>query len=82
MFRIKFVEEFTGRAEVTSPMLQQIEKFQIILIKPSKYDDDGYLIRFWKGVLPSKSYGRSSSNSIAACAPRPRANWRQRWRMN
>ena len=23
-------------------MLQQIEKFQIVLIKPSKYDDDGY----------------------------------------
>jgi len=36
-------------------MLQQIDKFQIVLIKPSKYDDDGYLIRFWKGVLPSNT---------------------------
>src|SRR4249920_4161286 len=45
----------TSIREVTSPMLQQIEKFQIILIKPSKYDDDGYLIRFWKGVLPSNT---------------------------
>src|SRR5688500_14806712 len=31
------------------------EKFQIVLIKPSKYDDDGYVIRFWKGVLPSNT---------------------------
>ena len=36
-------------------MLQQIDKFHIVLIKPSKYDDDGYLIRFWKGVLPSNT---------------------------
>src|SRR5215468_5764650 len=32
-----------------------IEKFRIVLIKPSKYDDDGYVIRFWKGVLPSNT---------------------------
>src|SRR5512138_3373656 len=37
------------------PMLQRINKFHIILIKPSKYDDEGYVIRFWKGVLPSNS---------------------------
>jgi len=36
-------------------MLQTIEKFHVVLIKPSKYDDDGYLIRFWKGVLPSNT---------------------------
>src|ERR1700740_593172 len=29
------------------------KNFRIVLIKPSKYDDDGYVIRFWKGVLPS-----------------------------
>ena len=34
---------------------QPIEKFRIVLIKPSKYDDDGYVIRFWKGVLPSNT---------------------------
>lgn len=33
----------------------RIEKFRIVLIKPSKYDDDGYVIRFWKGVLPSNT---------------------------
>ncbi|HTN71013.1 MAG TPA: radical SAM protein, partial [Methylomirabilota bacterium] len=34
---------------------RQIKKFRIVLIKPSKYDDDGYVIRFWKGVLPSNT---------------------------
>ncbi|MGH7887497.1 MAG: B12-binding domain-containing radical SAM protein, partial [Candidatus Binatia bacterium] len=36
-------------------MTTAIEKFHIVLIKPSKYDDDGYVIRFWKGVLPSNT---------------------------
>src|SRR4051794_32994110 len=31
------------------------DKFRIVLIKPSKYDDGGYVIRFWKGVLPSNT---------------------------
>src|SRR5215204_5568052 len=34
---------------------QRVEKFRIVLIKPSKYDDEGYVIRFWKGVLPSNT---------------------------
>jgi radical SAM superfamily enzyme YgiQ (UPF0313 family) len=34
---------------------KEIEKFRIVLIKPSKYDDDGYVIRFWRGVLPSNT---------------------------
>jgi radical SAM superfamily enzyme YgiQ (UPF0313 family)/cell fate (sporulation/competence/biofilm development) regulator YlbF (YheA/YmcA/DUF963 family) len=36
-------------------MLEHIRNFHIVLIKPSKYDDDGYVIRFWKGVLPSNT---------------------------
>lgn len=32
-----------------------IKKLRVVLIKPSKYDDDGYVIRFWKGVLPSNT---------------------------
>src|ERR687891_174075 len=36
-------------------MEQQTERLRIVLIKPSKYDDDGYVIRFWKGVLPSNT---------------------------
>jgi radical SAM superfamily enzyme YgiQ (UPF0313 family) len=31
------------------------KQFRIVLIKPSKYDDEGYVIRFWKGVLPSNT---------------------------
>jgi radical SAM superfamily enzyme YgiQ (UPF0313 family) len=38
-----------------TPLRQPIEKLHIVLIKPSKYDDDGYVIRFWKGVLPSNT---------------------------
>jgi len=33
----------------------RIRRFRIVLIKPSKYDDDGYVIRFWKGILPSNT---------------------------
>jgi len=36
-------------------MMDHLRKFHIVLIKPSKYDDDGYVIRFWKGVLPSNT---------------------------
>ncbi|HWP57903.1 MAG TPA: radical SAM protein [Candidatus Acidoferrales bacterium] len=32
-----------------------MQKLHIVLIKPSKYDDEGYVIRFWKGVLPSNT---------------------------
>src|SRR5574342_732997 len=37
------------------PTTPPIKKLRIVLIKPSKYDDDGYVIRFWKGVYPSNS---------------------------
>jgi hypothetical protein len=41
---------------ITEPTLRPaFKKFRIVLIKPSKYDDDGYVIRFWKGVLPSNT---------------------------
>jgi radical SAM superfamily enzyme YgiQ (UPF0313 family) len=38
---------------VTSPIAAK--KLRVVLIKPSKYDDDGYVIRFWRGVLPSNT---------------------------
>jgi radical SAM superfamily enzyme YgiQ (UPF0313 family) len=34
---------------------QSIQTLVIYLIKASKYDDDGYVIRHWRGVLPSNS---------------------------
>ena len=27
----------------------------LYLIKPSQYDDDGYVVRHWRGVLPSNT---------------------------
>jgi radical SAM superfamily enzyme YgiQ (UPF0313 family) len=36
-------------------MITQPDKLNLYLIKPSKYDDDGYVIRYWKGVLPSNT---------------------------
>lgn len=31
------------------------KKLHFYIIKPSKYDDDGYVIRYWKGVLPTNT---------------------------
>jgi radical SAM superfamily enzyme YgiQ (UPF0313 family) len=31
------------------------KSFQLVLVKPSHYDDDGYVIRWWRGGLPSNS---------------------------
>ena len=43
--------------------------FQLILIKPSHYDDEGYLIRWWRAMSPSNSL--ASVYGIAAdCAER------------
>jgi len=31
------------------------KKLHLYLIKPTQYDDDGYVVRHWRGVLPSNS---------------------------
>jgi radical SAM superfamily enzyme YgiQ (UPF0313 family) len=31
------------------------QRFQLVLIKPSHYDDDGYVIRWWRALIPSNS---------------------------
>ena len=36
-------------------MINGFQRLSLYLIKPSKYDDDGYVIRYWKGVLPSNT---------------------------
>lgn len=33
----------------------RIKKLHVVLIKPSKYDDDGYVIRHFRGILPSNT---------------------------
>lgn len=30
-------------------------RFVVYLVKPSKYDDEGFVIRYWRGVLPSNT---------------------------
>ena len=46
-----------------------MRRFQLILIKPSHYDDDGYVIRWWRGIIPSNSL--AAVYGIAAdCAER------------
>lgn len=32
-----------------------IQGLHVVLLKPSKYDDDGYVLRHWRGVLPSNT---------------------------
>jgi radical SAM superfamily enzyme YgiQ (UPF0313 family) len=44
-------------------------RFQLILIKPSHYDDQGYVIRWWRALIPSNSL--AAVYGIAAdCAAR------------
>src|SRR3989338_2339260 len=35
-----------------------IRRLAIYLIKPSNYDEDGYVIRYWRGVPPSNTLAR------------------------
>src|SRR5258708_21408593 len=43
--------------------------FHLVLIKPSHYDDDGYIIRWWRALIPSNSL--AAVYAIAAdCAER------------
>src|SRR5437762_8259851 len=45
------------------------KQFQLVLIKPSHYDDDGYVIRWWRAMIPSNSL--AAIYGIAAdCAKR------------
>jgi hypothetical protein len=38
------------------------QKAFLYLIKPSQYDDDGYVVHHWRGVLPSNTLA-----CLAAC---------------
>ncbi|HOT36585.1 MAG TPA: radical SAM protein, partial [Candidatus Latescibacteria bacterium] len=43
-----------GDTSIT-PAPEEISRLVIYLVKPSRYDDDGYLVRHWRGVLPSNT---------------------------
>ncbi|MGE5359147.1 MAG: B12-binding domain-containing radical SAM protein, partial [Bacteroidales bacterium] len=36
-------------------MAGSYQRLVVILVRPSKYDDDGYVVRHWRGTLPSNS---------------------------
>jgi radical SAM superfamily enzyme YgiQ (UPF0313 family) len=46
-----------------------MRSFQLVLIKPSHYDDDGYVIRWWRTLIPSNSLA-SVYGLAADCAAR------------
>jgi radical SAM superfamily enzyme YgiQ (UPF0313 family) len=54
---------------VLQPPAPAERRFQLILIKPSHYDDDGYVIRWWRAMSPANSL--AAVYGIAAdCAER------------
>src|SRR5712691_4952279 len=58
-----------GRSSVPQPNRTAKRRFQLVLIKPSHYDDDGYVIRWWRAMTPSNSL--AAVYGIAAdCAER------------
>src|SRR5690349_1965633 len=54
---------------VRHSLRSQKRRFQLVLIKPSHYGDDGYVIRWWRAITPSNSL--AAMYGIAAeCAER------------
>ena len=47
--------EAQGEDSAKAVCSHKYERLHLFLIKPSKYDDEGYVIRYWKGVLPSNT---------------------------
>lgn len=46
------------------------ERFHVVLIKPSRYDDDGYVVRWWRGVITSNSLACMHALTLDACENR------------
>lgn len=38
-----------------APPPSGVKRLEVVLVKPSKYDDDGYVMRYVRGVLPSNT---------------------------
>jgi hypothetical protein len=43
-------------APATTPYTCQ--RLSVVLVRPTRYDDDGYVVRHWRGTLPSNTSGR------------------------
>lgn len=44
-----------GIASLAGSSPVRYRRLHLYLIKPSKYDDEGFVIRYWRGVLPSNT---------------------------
>ena len=63
-----FIPQHRRQIVLQLPVAEK-RRFQCILIKPSHYDDDGYVIRWWRAMIPSNSL--AALYGIAAdCAER------------
>src|ERR1700761_8268847 len=45
----------TARTRITAKMTAETKTFRLALIKPSHYDDDGYVIQWFRSSMPSNS---------------------------
>ena len=50
--------------------LRARRQFPVVLIKPSHYDDDGYVIRWWRSTMPSNSLASVYALTLDAGARR------------
>lgn len=50
-------------------MMSQLKTFKVVLIKPSHYDDDGYVIQWLKSIIPSNTLA-ALYGVIGDCAAR------------
>lgn len=57
------IPKFFGRPPVRRP-------FHLLLIKPSHYDDDGYVIQWWRSSIPSNSLAAVYGNALDAAERR------------
>jgi hypothetical protein len=40
---------------MTVPASRDCDALTVVLIRPTRYDDDGYVVRHWLGTLPSNT---------------------------
>ncbi len=52
---LPITSQSAATAKHVQPAPDGIRKLTVYLIKPSRYDDDGYVVRHWRGVLPSNT---------------------------
>jgi len=48
-------EQPQSHEDPVSPAPPSVRRLIVYLLKPSRYDDEGYVVRHWRGVLPSNT---------------------------